>query len=94
MLLRNLNFTKNRIQHSVLFKVLLPHGISDPAGRGITFSKKAGIFFFFIIPSTFSPQTSSPLSHHRRTEKFQHPFHPYFFLFSTERAGPYPQVQL
>ena len=31
------------IRHFTLFKVLLPDGISDPAGRGITFSKKAGI---------------------------------------------------
>jgi len=27
----------------LLFKVLRPDIISDPAGRGITFSKKAGI---------------------------------------------------
>ena len=49
---------------------------------------------YFIIPSTFSPQASSPLSHHGRTDKSQHPFHPYFFFLSTERAGPYPQAQL
>jgi hypothetical protein len=28
--------------------VLLPDGISDPAGRGIMFSKKAGMSYFFI----------------------------------------------
>ena len=56
--------------------------------------KMKRILPYFIIPSTFSPQASSPLSHHRQTEKFQHPFHPSFFLFSTERAGPYPQAQL
>ena len=26
------------------------------------------IFPYFIIPSTFSPQASSPLNHHRQTE--------------------------
>jgi len=49
---------------------------------------------YLIIPSTFSPQASSPLERSGWTEKFQHPFRPYFFLFFTERAGPYPQAQL
>jgi hypothetical protein len=48
---------------------------------------------YVIIPSTFSPQASSPLSHHRQTEKILHPLLPKLF-FSTERAGPYPQAQL
>jgi hypothetical protein len=43
MLLMKLKFTETWIQHFTLFKVLLPDGISDPTGRGITFSKKAGI---------------------------------------------------
>ena len=43
MLLRKLKFTEIRIRHFTLFKVLLPDDISDPTGRGITFSKKAGI---------------------------------------------------
>jgi len=53
---------------------------------------------YFIIPSTFSPQASSPLSHHGRMDgqrdRFLHPLLPKFFLFSTERAWPYPQAQL
>ena len=55
---------------------------------GISMYQKR-ILPYFIIPSTFSPQASSPLERYGRTEKFQHPFHPYFFFFSTERAGPY-----
>jgi hypothetical protein len=43
MLLRKLKFTEIRIRHFTLFKVLLPDDISDPTGRGITFSRKAGI---------------------------------------------------
>jgi hypothetical protein len=54
---------------------------------GISMYQKS-ILPYFIIPSTFSPQASSPLSHHGRTKKFQHPLLPKFFLFSTERAGP------
>ena len=34
---------------------------------GISMYQK-GILPYFIIPSTFSPQASSPLSHHRQTE--------------------------
>ena len=50
---------------------------------------------YFIIPSTFSPQASSPLSCHRQTEKIQHPLFPYFFLFPLSARGPaYPQAQL
>jgi len=55
---------------------------------------KKRILPYFIIPSTFSPQASSPLSHHRQTDRFHHPLLPYFFFFPTERAGPYPQAQL
>jgi hypothetical protein len=49
---------------------------------------------YFIIPSTFSPQASSPLEHYGRTDNILHPQLPKFFFFSTERAGPYPQAQL
>ena len=49
---------------------------------------------YFIIPSTFSPQASSLLERSGQTEKFQHPLLPKFFLFSTERAGPYPQTHI
>ncbi len=52
------------------------------------------VFYPILLFPTFSPQASSPLERSRQTEKFQHPFHPYFFLFSTDRAGPYPQAQL
>ena len=39
---------------------------------GISMYQKR-ILPYFIIPSTFSPQASSPLNHHRRTEKILHP---------------------
>jgi hypothetical protein len=54
---------------------------------GISMYQKR-ILPYFIIPSTFSPQASSPLSHHRRTDRFQHPFHPYFFFFPLSARGP------
>jgi len=48
---------------------------------------------YFVIPSTYSPQASSPLEHYRQTdrqtEKILHPLLPKFFFFPTERAGPY-----
>jgi hypothetical protein len=47
----------------------------------------------FIIPSTFSPQASSPLERYGQKDKILHPLLPKFFFF-TERAGPYPQAQL
>jgi len=46
---------------------------------------------YFIIPSTFSPQASSPLERYRQT--ILHPLLPKLCFF-TERAGPYPQAQL
>jgi hypothetical protein len=52
---------------------------------------------YFIIPSTFSPQASSPLERYGQTEgqrKFFTPCYLDEFFFSTERAGPYPQAQL
>ena len=58
---------------------------------GISMYQKR-ILPYFIIPSTFSPQASSPLERSRQTDKSQHPFHSYFFFLSTERAGPYPQA--
>jgi len=52
---------------------------------------------YFIIPSTFSPQASSPLERSRQTDGWTdnilHPLLPKFY-FSTERAGPYLQAQL
>jgi len=60
---------------------------------GISMHQKR-ILPYFIIPSTFSPQASSPLERYGRTDKFQYPPIPYFLFFSTERAGPYPQAQL
>jgi hypothetical protein len=54
--------------------------------NGISMYQKC-ILPYFIIPSTFSPQASSPLSHHRQTDKSQHPFAPYFF-FSLSAWGP------
>jgi len=65
-----------------------------------------GILPYFIIPSTFSPQASSPLEHYRKTDRqidrqidrqtdrqrkfFTPPLLPKFFFFSTERVGPLP----
>ncbi len=46
---------------------------------------------YFLTPSFFS---FKPSQTDRQRDRFQHPFHPYFFFFSTERAGPYPQAQL
>jgi len=43
---------------------------------------------YFIVPSTFSPQASSPLERSGRTEKSQHPLLPKFFFFSTDARGP------
>jgi hypothetical protein len=64
---------------------------------GISMYQKR-ILPYFIIPSTFSPQASSPLERYRQTEGrttfFTPSPLPYFFFFSTERAGPYPQAQL
>ena len=42
---------------------------------------------YFIIPSTFSPQASSPLERYRRTEKILHPLFPKFF-FPLSTRGP------
>jgi hypothetical protein len=46
MLLWKTGFTENRIKR-ILFKVLLPDDENDPTGRGIRFSKKAGIWRVF-----------------------------------------------
>jgi len=40
---------------------------------------------YFVIPSTFSPQASSPLSHHGQTDFNSHPLIPYLFLFWENR---------
>jgi hypothetical protein len=43
---------------------------------------------YFIIPSTFSPQASSPLERYRRTEKILHPLFPKFFFPPLSARGP------
>ena len=45
---------------------------------------------YFIIPSSFSPQASSPLERSGRTEKSQHTFIPYrtSFFFPLSARGP------
>ncbi len=43
---------------------------------------------------TYLPQAYSPLEHCGQKDKILHPLFPKLFFFSTERAGPYPQVQL
>jgi hypothetical protein len=47
----------------------------------------------FIIPSTFSPQASSPLERHRQTDrqrkfKILHSLFPKFFFFPLSVRGP------
>jgi len=57
---------------------------------GISMYQKR-ILPYFIIPSTFSPQASSPLSHHRRTDRLQHcntPFTLTSFFFPLSARGP------
>ena len=51
---------------------------------GISMYQKR-ILPYFIIPSTFSPQASSPLEHSGRTEKSQHPLLPKFFFQKTHK---------
>ena len=46
---------------------------------------------YFVIPSTFSPQASSPLSHHRQTEGWTTFFTPCYlssFFFPLSARGP------
>ena len=89
------HIVRKRIAKVTDFLSFCPFGISifPFCTIGISMYQKR-ILPYFIIPCTFSPQASSPLSHHGRTEKSQHPLLPKFFFFSTERAGPYPQAQL
>ena len=86
---------RKRIAKVTDFLSFCPFGISifPFLTIGISMYQKR-ILPYFIIPSTFSPQASSPLERSGRTEKSQHPLLPKFFFFSTERAGPYPQAQL
>jgi hypothetical protein len=54
--------------------------------NGISMYQK-NILPYFIIPSTFSPQASSPLSHHRRTTFFT-PCYLSSFFFPLSARGP------
>ncbi len=54
---------------------------------GISMYQKR-ILPYFIIPSTFSPQASSPLEHSGWTDNILHPLLPKFFLFSLSAQGP------
>jgi len=57
---------------------------------GISMYQKR-ILPYFIILSTFSPQASSPLSHHRRTDRgtdFDTPFTLTSFFFPLSARGP------
>jgi len=57
---------------------------------GISMYQKR-ILPYFIIPSTFSPQASSPLSHHRQTEGRTKIFTPCYlspFFFPLSARGP------
>jgi hypothetical protein len=89
------HIVRKRIAKVTDFLSFYPFGISIFPFLTIGISMyQICILPYFIIPSTFSPQTSSPLERYRQTDKFQHPLLPKFFFFSTERAGPYPQAQL
>jgi hypothetical protein len=50
------------------------------------------VFYPILLFPTFSPQPDSLFDRYgqtdRQTEKFQHPFHPYFFFFPLSARGP------
>jgi hypothetical protein len=89
------HIVRKRIAKVTDFLSFCPFGISifPFCTIGISIYQKR-ILPHIIIPSTFSPQAYSLLERSRQTDKSQHPPLPYFFFFSTERAGPYPQAQL
>ena len=91
------HIVRKRIAKVTDFLSFCPFGISifPFLTIGISMYQKR-ILPYFIIPSTFSPQASSPLSHNRQTEGRTTFFTPCYLssFFSTERAGPYPQAQL
>jgi hypothetical protein len=84
------NIVRKRIVKVTDFLSFCPFGISifPFLTIGISMYQKR-ILPHIIIPSTFLPQAYSLLERSRQTDKFQHPPLPYFFFFSTERAGPY-----
>jgi len=89
------HIVRKRIAKVTDFLSFCPFGISmfPFLTIGISINQKR-ILPYFIIPYLFTPSWF-PFGEFW-TDRFQisHPFHPYFFLFSTERAGPYPQAQL
>jgi hypothetical protein len=88
------HIVRKRIAKLTDFLSFCPFGISifPFLTIGISMYQKR-ILPYYIIPSTFSPQASSPFGA-LRTDNILHPPLPKFFFFSTERAGPYPQAQL
>jgi hypothetical protein len=84
---------RKRIAKVTDFLSFCPFGISifPFCTIGISMYQKR-ILPYFIIPYFLTP-SFFPFGA-LRTDRFQHPPIPYFFFFSTERAGPYPQAQL
>ena len=87
------HIVRKRIAKVTDFLSFCPFGISifPFLTIGISMYQKR-ILPYFIIPSTFSPQASSPLE--RYGQRNFNTLLPKFFFFFTERAGPYPQAQL
>ena len=83
---------RKRIAKVTDFLSFCPFGISTfPfCTIGISIYQKR-ILPYFIVPSTFSPQASSPLSHHRRTDRrtdFNTPCYLSSFFFPLSARGP------
>ena len=80
----------NQIAKVTVFLSFCPFGISifPFLTIGISMYQKR-ILPYFIIPSTFSPQASSPLERSGQTEKILHPLLPKFF-FSLWAHGALP----
>ncbi len=79
----------NRIAKVTDFLSFCPFGISifPFLTIGISMHQKR-ISPYFIIPSTFSPQASSPLERYGQTDKFLHPLLPKLFFFPLSARGP------
>jgi hypothetical protein len=93
------HIVRTRIAKVTNFFPFCPFRISIFSFLTIGISMYQNFFLpYFIIPSTFSPQASSPLSHHRQTEgqtNFKGCYLIKFFFFSLSARGPmYPQPQL
>ena len=91
------HIVRKRIAKVTDFLSFCPFGISifPFLTIGISMYQKR-ILPYIIIPYFLTP-SFFPFGAFRtdgQKDRFQHPPIPYFFFFSTERAGPYPQAQL